>query len=107
MTETMPLLDTQPRRDTQQTRGTQPRRDTAKTGHTTNAVHTAAKTGLTIKVQLGMRYEGQLNHMAEPIPHPVRPLVRSHDTHHYLAADPRAETDRLTLIGADAACASF
>ena len=34
------------------------------------------------QVQLGPRYEGQLNHMAEPIPHPVRPLVLLHDTHH-------------------------
>ena len=44
-------------------------------------------------VQLGPRYEGQLNHMAEPIPHPFRPLVRPHDTHHYPTVDERAETD--------------
>ena len=60
-----------------------------------------------IKVQLGPRYEGQLNHIAEPIPHPVRPFVRPHDTHYYLAADSRAEKPRLTLIGLDAACAPF
>ena len=46
------------------------------------------------QVQLGPRYEGQLNHMAEPIPHPVRPLVHPHDTHHYLTADGWAGTDR-------------
>ena len=45
------------------------------------------------KVQLGPRYEGQLNPMAEPIPHEVRPLVRTHDYHPYHAADRHAETD--------------
>ena len=49
---------------------------------------------LTVQVQLGPRYEGQLNHMAEPIPQPVRLLVRPHDTHHYPTAEGRAETDR-------------
>ena len=46
-----------------------------------------------IQVQLGPRYEGQLNPMAEPIPHEVRPLVRTHDYHPYHAADRHAETD--------------
>ena len=45
------------------------------------------------QVQLGPRYEGQLNPMAEPIPHEVRPLVRTHDYHPYHAADRHAETD--------------
>ena len=45
------------------------------------------------KVQLGPRYEGQLNPIAEPIPHEVRPLVRTHDYHPYHAADRHAETD--------------
>ena len=45
------------------------------------------------KVQLGPRYEGQLNPMAEPIPHEVRPLVRTHVYHPYHAADRQAETD--------------
>ena len=45
------------------------------------------------RVQLGPRYEGQLNHMAEPIPHVVRPLVRTHVYHPYHAADRQAETD--------------
>ena len=40
-------------------------------------------------VQLGPRYEGQLNPMAEPIPHEVRPLVRTHVYHPY-----QARTDR-------------
>ena len=44
-------------------------------------------------VQLGPRYEGQLNPMAEPIPHEVRPLVRTHGYHPYHAADRQAETD--------------
>ena len=44
-------------------------------------------------VQLGPRYEGQLNPMAEPIPHEVRPLVRTHVYHPYHAADRQAETD--------------
>ena len=44
------------------------------------------------QVQLGPRYEGQLNHMAEPIPHVVRPLVRTHVYHPYYAADRQAET---------------
>ena len=39
------------------------------------------------------RYEGQLNPMAEPIPHEVRPLVRTHVYHPYHAADRQAETD--------------
>ena len=42
------------------------------------------------KVQLGPRYEGQLNPMAEPIPHEVRPLVRTHVYHPYHAADRQA-----------------
>ena len=46
-----------------------------------------------LKVQLGPRYEGQLNSMAEPIPHEVRPLVRTHVYHPYHAADRQAETD--------------
>ena len=46
-----------------------------------------------MQVQLGPRYEGQLNHMAEPIPHVVRPLVRTHVYHPYHAADRQAETD--------------
>ena len=41
------------------------------------------------EVQLGPRYEGQLNPMAEPIPHEVRPLVRTHVYHPY-----QARTDR-------------
>ena len=45
------------------------------------------------RVQLGPRYEGQLNPMAEPIPHEVRPLVRTHVYHPYHAADRQAETD--------------
>ena len=45
------------------------------------------------KVQLCPRYEGQLNPMAEPIPHEVRPLVRTHGYHPYHAADRHAETD--------------
>ena len=45
------------------------------------------------KVQLGPRYKGQLNHMAEHIPHVVRPLVRTHVYHPYHAADRQAETD--------------
>ena len=44
-------------------------------------------------VQLGPRYEGQLNPMEEPIPHEVRPLVRTHVYHPYHAADRQAETD--------------
>ena len=48
---------------------------------------------LLLEVQLGPRYEGQLNHMAEPIPHAVRPLVRIHVYHPYHAADRQAETD--------------
>ena len=47
----------------------------------------------TLKVQLGPRYEGQLNPMAEPIPHEVRPLVRTHVYHPYHAADRQAEPD--------------
>ena len=42
-----------------------------------------------IMVQLGPRYEGQLNPMAEHIPHEVRPLVRTHVYHPY-----QARTDR-------------
>ena len=41
------------------------------------------------RVQLGPKYDGQLNHMAEPISHPVRPLVRRHDAHHYPTTDGR------------------
>ena len=48
---------------------------------------------LFVKVQLDPRYEGQLNPMAEPIPHEVRPLVRTHVYHPYHAADRQAETD--------------
>ena len=44
-------------------------------------------------VQLGPRYEGQLNPMAEPILHEERPLVRTHVYHPYHAADRQAETD--------------
>ena len=44
-------------------------------------------------VQLDPRYEGQLNPMAEHIPHEVRPLVRTHVYHPYHAADRQAETD--------------
>ena len=44
-------------------------------------------------IQLGLRYDGQLNPMAEPIPHEVRPLVRTHVYHPYHAADRQAETD--------------
>ena len=32
---------------------------------------------------------------------PGPPLVRHHDTHHYLIVDGRAETDRLTLFASD------
>ena len=46
-----------------------------------------------VEVQLCPRYEGQLNPMAEPIPHEVRPLVRTHVYHPYHAADRQAETD--------------
>ena len=45
-----------------------------------------------LQVQLGPRYEGQLNPMAEPIPHGVRPLVRTH-VYPYHATDRQAETD--------------
>ena len=38
-------------------------------------------------------HKGQLNPMAEPIPHEVRPLVRTHVYHPYQAADRQAETD--------------
>ena len=48
---------------------------------------------LAFMVQLGPRYEGQLNPMAEPIPHEVRPLVRTHVYHPYHAADRQADTD--------------
>ena len=44
-------------------------------------------------IQLGPKYEGQLNSMAEPIPHAIRPLVRTHVYHPYFAADRHAETD--------------
>ena len=40
-----------------------------------------------------MQYEGQLKYMEEHIPHPIRPLVRSHGYHPYFAAAGRAETD--------------
>ena len=46
-----------------------------------------------LEVQLGPKYEGLLNPMAEPIPHEVRPLVRTHVYHPYHAADRQAETD--------------
>ena len=49
--------------------------------------------GVGRQVQLGPRYEVQLNPMAEPIPHEVRPLVRTHVYHPYHAADRQAETD--------------
>ena len=39
-----------------------------------------------LEIQPYPRYEGQLNLMAEPIPHAVRPLVRPHDTHRYPTA---------------------
>ena len=47
-----------------------------------------------IGLKLYPRYEVQLNHMVEPIPHPGHTLVRPHDTHHYPTANGRAETDR-------------
>ena len=47
----------------------------------------------TFVIVYGPRYEGQLNPMAEPIPHEVRPLVRTHVYHPYHAADRQAETD--------------
>ena len=50
-----------------------------------------------LQIQLGPRYEGQLNSMAEPIPHVIRPLVRTHVYHPYFAADRQAETDVVTL----------
>ena len=46
-----------------------------------------------VRVQLSPRYEGQLNYMGEPTPHPVRPTVRPHNTYYPTAAR-RAETDR-------------
>ena len=49
--------------------------------------HPASHTPPARQVQLGPRYEGQLNPMAEPIPHEVRPLVRTHVYHPYHAAD--------------------
>ena len=53
-------------------------------------LHENVVVGNTIdEVQLGPRYEGQLNPMAEPIPHEVRPLVRTHVYHPY-----QARTDR-------------
>ena len=57
------------------------------------------------KIQPGPRYEGQLNHMAEPIPHVIHPLVRTHVYHPYLAVDRQAETDSLALTDADVLCA--
>ena len=48
---------------------------------------------LASEVQLGPRYEGHLNPMAEPISHEVCPLVRTHVYHPYHAADRQAETD--------------
>ena len=45
------------------------------------------------EVPLGPRYEGQLNPMAEPIPHEVRPLVLTYVYHPYHAADRQAEAD--------------
>ena len=63
-----------------------------------NRTHDALNNG-THEVQLGPRYEGQLNPMAEPIPHEVRPLARTHVYHPYHAADRQAETDSCdTLI---------
>ena len=35
--------------------------------------------------------------MGEPIPHVIRPLVRTHVYHPYFAADRQAETDVVTL----------
>ena len=63
--------------------------------HVINLNHQHAQTlrYIQIQVQLGPRYEGQLNPMAEPIPHEVRPLVRTHVYHPYHAADRQAETD--------------
>ena len=60
-----------------------------------NEIETNAQLSLQLEqeVQLGPRYEGQLNPMAEPIPHEVRPLVRTHVYHPYHAADRQAETD--------------
>ena len=40
--------------------------------------------------------------MAEPIPHVIRPLVRTHVYHPYFAADRQAETDVVTLSDANA-----
>ena len=40
------------------------------------------------------RCEGQLSHMAEPIPHPVTAPVHLQDNHYYPTASGRAETDR-------------
>ena len=49
--------------------------------------------GLPIEIQLGARYEGQLNSKAEPIFHVIRSLVRTHVYHPYFAADRQSETD--------------
>ena len=46
-----------------------------------------------IHVQLGLRYEGQLNPNGRPSPHPVIAFVSPDDMHHYLVADGRAGTD--------------
>ena len=53
------------------------------------------KVEISSAIQLGPKYERQLNSMAEPIPHVMRPLVRTHDYHPYYAADRQAETDSL------------
>ena len=50
---------------------------------------------------------GQLNSMAEPIPHVIRPLVRTHVYHPYFAADRQAETEVVTLRDADALAHRF
>ena len=55
------------------------------------------------KIQLCPKYEGQLNSMAEPIPHVIATSdALDHDYHHYSAADRQAETDSLILRYADA-----
>ena len=57
------------------------------------------------KIQLGPRYEGHLNSMAEPIPYVIRPLVRTHVYHPYFAADRQAETDSFNFERCRRVCA--
>ena len=47
-----------------------------------------------IKVQLDPRYEDNWTRMVKPSPHPAIVLVFPQDTHHYLAVNGRAGTDR-------------